>query len=141
MDPSIEFNSLARLRQDRKSSNHCSRESDPSQKELPVLPPSPELLKTLYDDCIHSTYTHDSPFGKKKSTYLDWFASGRPMRSIESVLSNTVLPFYANTHTHSTSTAKFTSASVANSRKTIIRCVNAQTAKGHRHEAVVLFCG
>ncbi|KAF9352874.1 hypothetical protein BGX26_009338 [Mortierella sp. AD094] len=100
-----------------------------------------EFIRAIQNDLIASPNIHDPPFGKKKSTYTDWFASGKPLKTVENIMRDSVLPYYANTHTHSTSTARYTSASVANSRKTIIRCMNAQTAAGHPHESTVVFCG
>ncbi|KAF9100460.1 hypothetical protein BGX27_000397 [Mortierella sp. AM989] len=100
-----------------------------------------DFIRAIQNDIIASPNIHDPSFGKKKSTYIDWFASGKPSKTIENVMRNSVIPYYANTHIHPTSTARYTSASVSNSRKTISRCLNAQTASGHPYEAVVIFCG
>ncbi|KAG0261918.1 hypothetical protein BG011_000538 [Mortierella polycephala] len=99
-----------------------------------------DFLKSV-QDVIASPDINDTPFGRKKSTYTDWFASGKSLHTIEKIMLDRVLPFYANTHTGSTSTARYTSACVHNSRATIARCLNAQTEKGHPHEAAMIFCG
>ncbi|KAF9951577.1 hypothetical protein BGZ72_006935 [Mortierella alpina] len=52
-----------------------------------------------------------------------------------------VLPFYANTHTSTTSTSKVTSHSVKLARETIARCTRTNTEPGHEHEAAIIFCG
>ncbi|KAF9206389.1 hypothetical protein BGZ49_002535 [Haplosporangium sp. Z 27] len=119
MDPDVSLQHLARL----------------SEKN------TKDFIRAIQNDMIASPNIFEPPFGKKKSTYTDWFASGKPLKIIENIMRDSVLPYYANTHTHSTSTARYTSASVANSRKTISRCMNAQTTVGHPHEATVLFCG
>ncbi|KAF9352875.1 hypothetical protein BGX26_009339 [Mortierella sp. AD094] len=100
-----------------------------------------DFLKSIHNDIIVSPFVHDLPFGKRKATYSDWFASGKPLKTVERIIAKSVLPFYANAHTNATSTARTTSAAVHNSRDTISRCLNAQTAKGHIHETSIIFCG
>ena len=46
----------------------------------------------------------DSPYGKQKTIYADWIASGRLFEPIEHRLSNSIGPFVANTHTETTET-------------------------------------
>jgi selenocysteine lyase/cysteine desulfurase len=111
---------------------HWARQNEKSTKHF---------LQGVHQDLVSSPYIYNPPFGKKKSTYVDWFASGKPLKTIEHIMQESVLPYYANTHTYSTSTARYTSTSVANSRRVIGRCLNAYTTEGHPHQAAVLFCG
>lgn len=99
------------------------------------------FIQAVQSDIIQSKYTFDAPFGKKKSTYTDWFASGKPLKTFEDIMTKSVLPFYANTHTTTTSSAKRTTYCTKASRDTIARCLNVNTTPGHRHEAAVVFCG
>ncbi|KAF9369508.1 hypothetical protein CPB97_003544 [Podila verticillata] len=99
------------------------------------------FIQAVQSDVIQSKYTFDAPFGKKKSTYTDWFASGKPLKTFEDIMMKSVLPFYANTHTTTTSSAKRTTYCTKASRDTIARCLNVNTTPGHRHEAAVVFCG
>ncbi|KAF9582827.1 hypothetical protein BGW38_010713 [Lunasporangiospora selenospora] len=99
------------------------------------------LIKEIQSDIIASPVISDPPFGKKKSIYTDFFASSRPLKRFEAIMSESVLPFYANTHTSTTSTAKNTSMSVRLARETISRCTNANMTRGHVNEAAVIFSG
>ncbi|KAG0345707.1 hypothetical protein BG004_003230 [Podila humilis] len=102
---------------------------------------SGSFIQLIQKDIIQSQYIEDAPFGKKKATYTDWFASGKPLKTFESIMMESVLPHYANTHTTTTSSAKRTTYSTKASRDTIARCLNVNTSSGHRHEAAVVFCG
>ncbi|KAF9206648.1 hypothetical protein BGZ49_002057 [Haplosporangium sp. Z 27] len=99
------------------------------------------LLKEIQNDIISSPIIANPAFGIKKSIYTDFFASSKPLRKFESIMMENVLPFYANTHTSTTSTAKTTTTAVKLSRETIQRCTNAMTTPGHVHQATVIFCG
>ncbi|KFH69447.1 hypothetical protein MVEG_04259 [Podila verticillata NRRL 6337] len=99
------------------------------------------LIRELQGDIIASSRITDPAFGKKKSIYTDFFASSKPLRRFESIMMDKVLPFYANTHTSTTSTSKSTSSSVKRARETVARCTNAITTEGHEHQAAVIFSG
>jgi selenocysteine lyase/cysteine desulfurase len=66
-----------------------------------------------------------SPYGRKKIVYADWIASGRMYSPIEKVLTESVFPTVANTHTET----NFTGTSMTNAykmaRKIIKNHVNA----------------
>ncbi|KAF9986565.1 hypothetical protein BGZ65_007208, partial [Modicella reniformis] len=119
MDPQVQLSEWEQLR-----------------KKDPLL-----LLKEIQKNIIASPTIAYPLFGKKKSIYTDFFASSKPLGKFESIMTETVLPFYANTHTSTTSTAKTTSASVKLARETISRCTNAISTPGHKHQAAVIFCG
>ncbi|KAG0043974.1 hypothetical protein BGZ83_010799 [Gryganskiella cystojenkinii] len=99
------------------------------------------LVRELQKDIIASTLIADPTFGNKKSIYTDFFASSKPLRRIETIMMEKVLPYYANTHTSTTSTSKCTSASVKRARETVARCTNAIQTPGHEHQTAVIFSG
>ncbi|KAG9324445.1 hypothetical protein KVV02_006589 [Mortierella alpina] len=99
------------------------------------------LIRRIQSDIIASPWIANPPFGRKKSIYTDFFASSKPLKKFESIMTQQVLPFYANTHTSTTSTSKVTSHSVKLARETIARCTRTNTEPGHEHEAEVIFCG
>lgn len=102
----------------------------------------PQLfLQTIQRDLISAPFISHPPFGTKKSVYCDYFASAKALNGFEDIMRNAVLPFYANTHTSTTSTARFTTQSVKHARDTIRRCTNAIATEGHEHQAAVIFCG
>src|SRR5579859_5072755 len=75
------------------------------------------------------------PSGHKEITYADWTASARGYRPIENCLQNEVLPFFANTHTQSTTTGALMTRAYEEA-KTIV--------KEHVHagkDDVLIFCG
>ncbi|KAI1316735.1 hypothetical protein EDD11_009551 [Mortierella claussenii] len=106
-----------------------------------------EFLRSIQADIIASTTIIDPPFGKKKSTYMDWLGSAKSLQTIERIMTDNVLPLLANIQQHgdtataTTSSARSTTAAVHNARAFIAKCVNAQASKGHQHEAAVMFCG
>lgn len=61
-----------------------------------------DFLLSVHQDLVSSSHIYDPPFGKRKSTYVDWFASGKPLNSIEHIIQGSVLPFYTITHTRDT---------------------------------------
>ncbi|KAG0300047.1 hypothetical protein BGZ98_009542 [Dissophora globulifera] len=69
------------------------------------------FMKEIRDNIITAPTIANPPFGKKKSVYTDFFASSKPLRRVETIMTERVLPFYANTHTSTTSSSKSTSAS------------------------------
>ncbi|KAG0329917.1 hypothetical protein BGZ99_010028 [Dissophora globulifera] len=99
------------------------------------------FMEEIRDNIITAPTIANPPFGKKKSIYTDFFASSKPLRRVEAIMAESVLPYYANTHTSTTSSSKSTSASVKCARETIGRCTNAITTPGHEHEAAIIFCG
>lgn len=100
-----------------------------------------QFLRTIQRDLISAPYISNPLFGNKKSIYLDHFASSKALNLFEDIMRQTVLPFYANTHTSTTSTSKFTSQSVKHARETVRRCTNAIATEGHEHQAAVIFNG
>jgi len=50
-------------------------------------------------DLIGKNAVVPGPFGPKKMVYADYVASGRAVRQVEQFITETVLPYYANSHT------------------------------------------
>lgn len=67
------------------------------------------MLQTLRNDVVGADACIDTPFGRRRITYADHLASGRPLASVEDTLRRCVLPSYANTHTEDSSTGARTS--------------------------------
>ncbi|KNE67108.1 hypothetical protein AMAG_12183 [Allomyces macrogynus ATCC 38327] len=78
-----------------------------------------------------------SPIGRTRSViYCDYFASGRSLKFVENAIRDHVLPFYANTHTTTTVTARRTMAQRERARAVIRESVNAAP-----NDCAVIFTG
>ncbi len=93
------------------------------------------LVQRIRDSVIGKDHEAGGPFGFRLVTYADYTASGRSLRFIEDFISEHVLPFYANTHTESSSTGLQTTLFREDARKQIHDSV------GGSEEDVVIFCG
>ncbi|KAJ3362964.1 hypothetical protein GGF32_005104 [Allomyces javanicus] len=83
-------------------------------------------VRTVTQSVIGARAPFASPIGRTRSViYCDYFASGRPLKFIEDTIRDHVLPFYANTHTTTTVTARRTMAQRERSRNVIRECLNA----------------
>ena len=67
-----------------------------------------EGLDELRSDVIGADATLDTPFGIKPLVYCDFTASGRALGLIEGAILESVLPFYANTHSEASDTGRYT---------------------------------
>jgi selenocysteine lyase/cysteine desulfurase len=75
------------------------------------------------------------PFGEKVIIYDDWTASARGYRPIENTLQEEVIPFFANTHTQTTTTGALMTTAYEQAKVIIKKHV-------HAHEDdVLIFCG
>ncbi|MCP4381033.1 MAG: aminotransferase class V-fold PLP-dependent enzyme [Hyphomicrobiales bacterium] len=73
--------------------------------------------------------------GPRKLVYADYFGSGRALRQVEEFVSESVLPFYANSHTESSFCGAYTTRLRERSRQDIARRLGA----GDAH--AVIFAG
>ncbi|KAJ4458197.1 putative Cysteine desulfurase [Paratrimastix pyriformis] len=116
------------------------------------------LLDRLRSDLIGHDASFKTPFGDRCMLYCDFAATGRPVGLIEKMISEEVLPFYANTvrlsdiigsferyhicfflpdqHTVASHTGGATTAAREQARECIRQCVHA-TKSDH----AVIFCG
>jgi len=94
-----------------------------------------ELIEQIRQDVIGERQLIDTPFGQQPLIYADYTASGRSLRSIESFISERVLPLYANTHSDSSLTGRQSNALREQARQAI------RDATGASEKDAVIFCG
>lgn len=58
-----------------------------------------KYFSSFRKDIIGIDQHFETPYGTKKIVYADWTASGRMFQPIESIMSEKIAPFVANTHT------------------------------------------
>merc|ERR1711916_41544 len=83
-----------------------------------------ELLKHISSNIIGNNMDISTPFGIKPMLYLDYTASGRSVTFLEQFISNEVLPYYANTHTSISHSARQTTFFRHEAREYILRQCN-----------------
>lgn len=69
---------------------------------------------TIGEECVL-----DGPFGRRRVTYADHTASGRPVARIEGAIRRHVLPWYANTHSDMSETGRRTTHLREDARRVI----------------------
>jgi selenocysteine lyase/cysteine desulfurase len=104
---------------------------DPATAALPTSP----LLERVRRGLLGEGELMDGPFGPRRVTYADYTASGRSLDFIEDFVRDTVLPWYANTHTESSGTGRRTGQLRENARRLI------RDAVGGGEDDLVIFCG
>jgi selenocysteine lyase/cysteine desulfurase len=93
------------------------------------------LLERIRSGLIGRDEVLVGPYGPRRVTYADHTASGRALAPLEDVIRAQVLPWYANTHSEGTATARQTTAFREEARQAIHRAV------GGTDEHLVVFCG
>jgi selenocysteine lyase/cysteine desulfurase len=96
---------------------------------------STELVAKIRDSIIGDSRLIETSFGQKPLVYADYTASGRSLDFIEQFITNSVLPFYANTHTETSFTGAQSTAYREEARQTIKQAVNAFK------DDQLIFCG
>lgn len=69
----------------------------------------------------------ETPFGKKRLIYADWIASGRLYQPIEDILTKTIGPMVANTHSESSDTGKVMTFAYHEAHEIVKEHVNASS--------------
>lgn len=94
-----------------------------------------QLQDFLRSETVGIDHIIKTPFGARKLVYTDFTASGRAVKWIEKFIQDRVLPFYGNTHTLSTATARQSTFFRNEARQVIKHYLNAT------HEDALIFCG
>ncbi|GFS05053.1 tRNA 2-thiocytidine biosynthesis protein ttcA [Elysia marginata] len=94
-----------------------------------------ELCSFLFKNIVGYDFIFRGPFGRNVVTYLDYIASGRPLKCIETYIRHNVMPTYANTHTEVNYFAQQTTIMREEARSIIKKSVNAS------EDDAVIFCG
>ncbi|KAK0047815.1 cysteine desulfurase [Biomphalaria pfeifferi] len=115
-------------RAERRDETHRHVLDQPTQRKL-------ELCDFVEQDIIGGDEVRTMGFGPTKITYLDYVASGRPLRSIENFIRQHVMPNYANTHTEVSYYAAQTTKFREEAREIIKESVHAT------ENDAVIFCG
>jgi selenocysteine lyase/cysteine desulfurase len=99
------------------------------------LETGPDLVESLRQQIIGREAAIQTPYGSRPLVYCDHTASGRGLASIENVMTQEVLPYYANTHSEASHTGRHTGQLREWARQTIKEVINAGP------DDVVIFCG
>ena len=99
------------------------------------LETAPDLIETLRQQIIGREAVIQTSYGSRPLVYCDHTASGRGLASIENVMTQEVLPYYANTHSEASHTGRHTGQLREWARQTIKEVINAGP------DDVVIFCG
>ncbi|TYC51374.1 aminotransferase class V-fold PLP-dependent enzyme [Rhodobacterales bacterium] len=85
----------------------------------------PDLVEALCGGLIGDNALVPGPYGPKKLVYADYVASGRALAQIEDFIRDSVLPYYANSHTQASYCGAFVTRLRMEIRAEIARIVGA----------------
>lgn len=94
-----------------------------------------DIIETIRASVIGKDEAVDGPFGPRRVIYADYTASGRSLTFIEDFIRESVLPFYANTHTESSGTGLQTTTFREDARSIV------RSAVGGTDDHAVIFAG
>jgi selenocysteine lyase/cysteine desulfurase len=83
------------------------------------------FMQKIRAGVIGANYTIETPHGRKPLRYFDFIASGRFHREVEDELTESVLPYMANTHTETNFTGRLMTGYYENSFKRIAGYIHA----------------
>ncbi|CAE8599370.1 unnamed protein product, partial [Polarella glacialis] len=107
----------------------------PQKKQREETQSPEEILEAFRATTIGAEQEVQTCFGSRRTVYADYTASGRASTLVEDFVRDKVLPFYGNTHTLTTATARQTTYIRAEAREVIRHHLNAS------HEDAVIFAG
>ncbi|XP_059152586.1 uncharacterized protein LOC131938535 [Physella acuta] len=93
------------------------------------------LCDFIFKNVVGFDFIYRGPFGRNIITYLDYVASGRPLKCIETYIRYHVMPTYANTHTE----VHYNAAQTTKLREEA-RGIIRESVKAGNDDAVI-FCG
>ncbi len=96
---------------------------------------NPALIQTIREAVIGDRTIINTSFGEKPLVYADYTASGRSVKFLEQYIHDSVLPYYANTHTETSFTGAQSTALREQARQIIRQSINAND------EDQIIFCG
>lgn len=96
----------------------------------------PNPVAALAAGIIGADARIDTPTGPRKLVYADYVASGRALSQVEAFILNSVLPFYANSHTESSFCGAYTTELREEARQTVARLCGAR-----QEDHAVIFSG
>lgn len=85
----------------------------------------PDLIEALRDGLIGENAIVPGPYGPRNLVYADYVASGRALAQIEDFIRDSVLPYYANSHTQASYCGAFVTRLRTEIRAEIARSVGA----------------
>jgi selenocysteine lyase/cysteine desulfurase len=100
-----------------------------------LSPSLEDYFEPFRENTIGFGRTFPFPSGQKEIIYADWTASGRGYGPIENCLQNEVIPFFANTHTQTTTTGTLMTKAYEEAKVIIKEHVHASK------DDVLIFCG
>ena len=100
-------------------------------------------LAALRADVVGGRASVHTPFGPRLLCYADWSASGRGLHSVETVVLQSVLPLYSNSHSTGSGTGLQSTCFLAEARTSVAASVKARCQYGGARDGcdVVLFEG
>ncbi|MFV0307582.1 MAG: aminotransferase class V-fold PLP-dependent enzyme [Desertimonas sp.] len=96
---------------------------------------SRSLLDRVRAGVIGRDAVRVGPYGARRVTYADYTATGRALDLVENAITRDVLPWYANTHTESSTTGRRTTRLREQAREAV------RDGVGGSAETAVIFCG